>query len=73
MGSAKTTLFRMVVGEESPDDGTVSVPKKVTIGCFSPGRRGNAEPFGLDEAIAATNRPPALHVQASARTPRTVR
>ena len=34
MGRGKTTLFRMVVGEETPDEGAVSVPKKMTIGCF---------------------------------------
>lgn len=33
-GSGKTTLFRMIVGEEAPDDGTVSVPKKLTVGYF---------------------------------------
>src|SRR4029077_4630334 len=33
-GSGKTTLFRMVVGEEEPDEGSVSLPKKLTIGYF---------------------------------------
>jgi ATPase subunit of ABC transporter with duplicated ATPase domains len=33
-GAGKTTLFRMVVGEETPDEGAVSVPKKLTIGYF---------------------------------------
>src|SRR5438045_5558105 len=28
-GSGKTTLFRMIAGEESADDGTVTVPKKL--------------------------------------------
>ena len=45
-GSGKTTLFRMVVGEETPDDGAVSVPKKDDDRLLSPGRRGNAGPFG---------------------------
>ena len=45
-GSGKTTLFRMVVGEETPDEGAVSVPKKVDDRLLSPGRRGNAGPFG---------------------------
>ena len=26
-GAGETTLFHMVVGEETPDDGTVSVPR----------------------------------------------
>jgi ATPase subunit of ABC transporter with duplicated ATPase domains len=29
-GSGKTTLFRIVAGEETPDEGAVSVPKKLT-------------------------------------------
>ena len=29
-GAGKTTLFRMAVGEETPDEGAVSVPKKLT-------------------------------------------
>jgi ATPase subunit of ABC transporter with duplicated ATPase domains len=33
-GAGQTTLFRMVVGEETPDEGAVSVPKKLTIGYF---------------------------------------
>ena len=33
-GGGKTTLFRMIVGEESQDEGEVSVPKKLTIGYF---------------------------------------
>jgi len=31
-GAGKTRLFRMVVGEETPDEGAVSVRKKLTIG-----------------------------------------
>ena len=31
-GSGKTTIFRMLVGEEQADDGDVSVPRRVTIG-----------------------------------------
>ena len=59
-GSGKTTLFRMIVGEEAPDDGTVSVPKKLTVGYF---RQDVEEMFGrsvIDEAIAGT-RLGALH------------
>ncbi|WP_337267857.1 ABC-F family ATP-binding cassette domain-containing protein [Oryzifoliimicrobium ureilyticus] len=33
-GAGKTTLFRMITGEESPDEGQVSVEKGVTIGYF---------------------------------------
>jgi ABC-type Mn2+/Zn2+ transport system ATPase subunit len=34
----KTTLFRMLVGEETPDEGAVSVPKKLSLG-FENGTR----------------------------------
>ena len=34
-GAGKTTLFRMITGEESPDEGQVSVDRGVTIGYFS--------------------------------------
>ena len=51
-GSGKTTIFRMISGEEQPDDGDVSIPKKLTIGYF---RQDVEEMKGrsvLDEAIA---------------------
>ena len=60
-GSGKTTVFRMMVGEEEPDDGEVSVPKKLTIGYF---RQDVEEMSGrpvLDEAIAGSGRIGDLH------------
>src|SRR5258708_8519909 len=60
-GSGKTTVFRMIVGEEQPDEGEVSVPKKLTIGYF---RQDVSEMSGrsvLDEAIAGSGRLGALH------------
>jgi ATPase subunit of ABC transporter with duplicated ATPase domains len=60
-GAGKTTLFRMAIGEESPDDGEVSVPKKLTIGYF---RQDVEEMKGrtvLDEAIAGSGRIGDLH------------
>ena len=60
-GVGKTTLFRMIVGEESPDEGEVSVPKKLTIGYF---RQDVEEMSGrtvLDEAIAGSGRVGDLH------------
>jgi ATPase subunit of ABC transporter with duplicated ATPase domains len=51
----------MVVGEETPDEGSVSVPKKLTIGYF---RQDVEEMQGrsvLDEAIAASGRVGNLH------------
>ena len=60
-GAGKTTLFRMATGEESPDEGEVSVPKKITIGYF---RQDVEEMTGrsvLDEAIAGSGRAGELH------------
>src|SRR6267378_2320701 len=60
-GAGKTTLFRMITGEETPDDGDVSVPKKITIGYF---RQDIEEMSGrsvLDEAIAGSGRLGDLH------------
>src|SRR6202011_3996559 len=60
-GSGKTTLFRMIVDEEVPDEGEVSVPKRLTIGYF---RQDVEEMKGrsvLDEAIAGSGRVGDLH------------
>ncbi len=60
-GAGKTTLFRMAIGEETPDEGDVSVPKKLTIGYF---RQDVEEMHGrsvLDEAIACSGRVGDLH------------
>ena len=60
-GAGKSTLFRMIRGEESPDDGVVTVPKKLTIGHF---RQEVDEMSGqsvLDEAIAGSGRLGDLH------------
>ncbi|MDY6954287.1 MAG: ATP-binding cassette domain-containing protein, partial [Thermodesulfobacteriota bacterium] len=34
-GHGKTTLFRLIVGDEHPDDGTISLPKGYRIGHVS--------------------------------------
>jgi ATPase subunit of ABC transporter with duplicated ATPase domains len=60
-GAGKTTIFRMITGEESPDEGEVSVPKKTSIGYF---RQDVEEMSGrsvLDEAIAGSGRLGDLH------------
>src|ERR687898_411622 len=60
-GAGKTTIFRMITGEESPDEGDVSVPKKISIGYF---RQDVEEMSGrsvLDEAIAGSGRLGDLH------------
>src|SRR5947209_15079319 len=60
-GSGKTTLFRMIVGEVSADEGTIAVPKKMSIGYF---RQDVEEMSGrsvLDESIAGSGRLGDLH------------
>jgi len=60
-GAGKATLFRMIVGEEGPDEGEVNVPKKLTVGYF---RQDVEEMTGrsvLDEAIAGSGRLGDLH------------
>ena len=60
-GAGKTTLFRMIVGAEAPDDGEVTVPKRLTIGYF---RQDVEEMQGrsvIDEAIAGSGRVGDLH------------
>src|SRR4030095_17002554 len=60
-GAGKTTIFRMITGEESPDEGDVSVPRKLSIGYF---RQDVDEMSGrsvLDEAIAGSGRLGTLH------------
>ena len=60
-GAGKTTLFRMINGEESADDGVITVPKKLSIGYF---RQEVDEMRGrpvLDEAIAGSGRLGDLH------------
>src|SRR3990167_8563525 len=60
-GSGKTTLFRMIVGEEQPDEGSVSVPRKLSIGYFRQDVDEMAGRSVLDEAIAGSGRLGALH------------
>src|SRR5215470_11092668 len=60
-GAGKTTLFRMIAGEETPDEGDVSVPKRLTVGYF---RQDVEEMSGrsvLDEAILGSGRLGDLH------------
>src|SRR5438874_7795146 len=33
-GSGKTTVFRLITGEEIPDDGSVDRPRRLTLGYF---------------------------------------
>ena len=60
-GSGKTTFFRMIVREESPDEGEVSVPKRMTIGYFRQDVEEMAGRSVLDETIAGCGRVGDLH------------
>src|SRR5678815_2129461 len=60
-GSGKTTLFRLITGEESPDTGDVSVPKRLTVGYFRQDIEEMAGRSVLDEAIAGSGRVGQLH------------
>src|SRR5215204_5245060 len=60
-GAGKTTLFRMITGEESADDGEVSVPRKLTIGYFKQDVEEMSGRTVIDEAIAGSGRVGDLH------------
>jgi len=60
-GAGKTTLFRMITGEETPDDGEVSVPRKLTIGYFKQDVEEMSGRSVIDEAIAGSGRVGDLH------------
>jgi len=64
-GAGKTTVFRLITAEEEPDEGTVSVPKRTTIGYF---RQDIGEMAGrsvLDETIAGSGDLGELHHELS--------
>jgi len=60
-GSGKSTIFRMIMGEEHPDDGTVSMPKKLTVGYFRQEVDEMAGRSVLEEAIKGSGRLGDLH------------
>jgi ABC-type Mn2+/Zn2+ transport system ATPase subunit len=60
-GAGKTTVFRMIAGEESPDAGEVSVPKRTTVGYFRQDVESMSGRPVLDEAIAGSGRLGDLH------------
>ena len=60
-GSGKTTVFRLIVGTESPDGGEVSVPKDLSIGYFEQEAGEIGGRRVLDEAIAGSGKLGDLH------------
>lgn len=60
-GCGKTTIFRLITGAEQPDEGSVTIPHKLSIGYF---RQELDEMSGwsvLDEAIAGSGELGRLH------------
>jgi len=49
-GHGKTTLFRLIVGQEEPDDGAISIPRNYRIG-YVEQELGFTEASVLDEAV----------------------
>ncbi len=60
-GSGKTTIFRMIIGEEVPDEGEIAVPKKLSIGYFRQDVEEMAGRSVLDEVTAGSGRVGDLH------------
>src|SRR5882757_2299902 len=50
-GSGKTTVFRMIAGEEAPDAGELSIPKRTTVGYFRQDVEAMSGRPVLDESI----------------------
>ena len=55
-GCGKSTLFRLITGEEHPDDGDVSLPKRLTVGYFRQDVEEMAGRTVLDECETAGSR-----------------
>src|SRR5467141_2901246 len=60
-GSGKTTVFRMIAGEEVQDAGELSIPKRTTVGYFRQDVEAMSGRPVLDEAIAGSGRLGDLH------------
>src|SRR5262245_17859173 len=65
-GAGKTTVFRLITGEDTPDDGTISVPKRTTIAYFRQETDAMAGRTVLEEAIAGSGRLGELHHELAA-------
>jgi ATPase subunit of ABC transporter with duplicated ATPase domains len=60
-GAGKTTVFRMIAGEETPDAGELSIPKRTTVGYFRQDVEAMSGRPVLDESIAGSGRLGDLH------------
>ena len=55
-GSGKTTIFRLIAGEEHPDEGTVSIDPGVVVGYFSQDVGEMKGKSALDEVLEGAGR-----------------
>jgi ATPase subunit of ABC transporter with duplicated ATPase domains len=60
-GAGKSTVFRLIAGEESPDEGEVSLPRRIRIGHFKQEQGEMGGRSVLDETIAGCGRVGELH------------
>src|SRR5512135_1923524 len=54
-GAGKTTIFRLITGEEHADSGEIVIPKKTVVGYFSQDVGEMAGRSALDEVMAASS------------------
>ena len=55
-GSGKTTVFRLIVGEEHPDEGTVAIEPGLTLGYFSQETGEMSGCSALEHVLAGSGR-----------------
>lgn len=54
-GAGKTTIFRLIMGEENPDQGSISRPEKIRVGYFSQNIENMKGRTVLAEVMSAGN------------------
>ena len=51
-GAGKSTLLKQIIGEESPDSGSITIPKDARIGYLSQNMDADSEKSIYDEVIS---------------------
>jgi ATP-binding cassette, subfamily F, member 3 len=62
-GSGKTTVFRLIAGEEVPDEGTVSIDPGIIVGHFSQDVGEMSGHSVLDEVLTGAGQVHDIHIQ----------
>jgi ATP-binding cassette subfamily F protein 3 len=62
-GAGKTTIFRLIVGEERPDEGSITVPERFVIGYFSQEPAADTDATVIGATLAGTGDLKALEDQ----------